>query len=55
MPELLDILSSLGIEYRNIIVPCVCCAGHPFPADPYCEYCSSTGKIMYGIADVEVQ
>lgn len=46
---------SQEIEYRNVIVPCVCCAGHPVYPDSNCQYCAGTGKIMYGIADVEVQ
>ena len=56
MPELTDLLAGIpDIEYRNIVVPCVCCSGHPFPPDPDCQYCLGSGKIMYGIADVEVQ
>jgi hypothetical protein len=48
------VLNDLNLAYRNVVVPCVCCSGHPFPPDPDCQYCQGTGKIMYGIADVEV-
>ena len=40
--------------YHNVLVPCVCCSGHPYPPKKDCEYCEGTGKIMYGLADVEV-
>lgn len=39
---------------RSVVVPCVCRAGHPFPSSPDCAYCEGYGKILYGIAEVEV-
>ncbi len=41
--------------YHSIIVPCPCTSGSPFPAQPDCLFCNGTGKIMYGLAEVEVR
>lgn len=40
--------------FNSIVVPCPCLAGHPYPAKKDCEYCNGTGKIMYGLSEVEV-
>ena len=41
-------------SFRNALVPCPCTSGTPYPAKKDCELCGGTGKIMYGLADVEV-
>lgn len=41
--------------YHSIIVPCPCTSGNPFPAQSDCPFCDGTGKIMYGLAEVEVR
>ena len=54
--EEIDLIQSILNIYpfRNILVPCVCRSVHPFPAKPGCEFCQGTGKIRYGLAEVEV-
>jgi hypothetical protein len=50
----LDLIIPNYTDYKNIIVPCVCLTGYPFPPSPDCEYCEGSGRISYGIAEVEV-
>jgi len=50
--ELQEIL--LRYPFQSLVVPCPCRSGHPYPAGPGCSHCNGTGKIMYGIEEVEV-
>ena len=41
-------------DFSSVIVPCPCTSGHLFPASSACKLCNGTGKISYGLTDVEV-